>query len=243
MIETKNAIIEIATNVRQSYITWFKAELERINREVVIPLNKNLPDSKHKYSLCTEEETDENHYVFREELDNMVCCAKHLIETLNNNVTNVNFFFQYPKYRLDILLKFDRKIIHYFLVSQSDCDARTQKNKLNKNTFQQKIFKINSTLIVIYPFTWDFCEVFFEPDMEPYLGVFVLWFQKWYKRDIDYAPFKNAVHFFDCIFKDEKRECVSLYLDFGTAPPEAFYDLFFCMSKEGVDKITINKPL
>lgn len=243
MLETKEAILEIANKARKRYINLFKEELDRINREVLIPLNNKLPDNKHKYSLCTEAETDEQHNVFREELDNMAGCAKHLIETSKNNVSNYNFYFQYTKYRHDILLKFDRKIVHQFLVNDKACENLAPKNKQNNTGFRQKIFKINNTLIVINPFTWDFCEVFFEPDMEPYLGVFVHWFQKWYKRDIAPAPFKNVVHFFDCIYKDNGKKVVSLYLDFGTAPAVAFYDFLFCMSKKSVEIITINKPL
>jgi hypothetical protein len=66
-----------------------------------------------------------------------------------------------------------------------------------------------------------------------------MWFCKWFFRNTNPDPFKNVIHRMDGPHIEENGG-ESYFIDFGTAPPEAFLDFVYQVCRDGVDRIIIN---
>jgi hypothetical protein len=99
--------------------------------------------------------------------------------------------------------------------------------------------KINKTDIEIQPFPWFQCRIEFFPAAEAIKGILDCWFFRWFFRYTKPDPFLNVIHRLDGP-QIEEYGGESYFIDFGTAPPEAFLDLVYETSRGTVAKIIIN---
>lgn len=105
--------------------------------------------------------------------------------------------------------------------------------------YPQCSFKINTTSIEINPFCWFACDIAFYPNADSVKGLIDMWFSKWFNpRKKISSPFLNVIHKIDGPFS-EQEGCELYWIDFGTAPSAAFWDLLTLICREEIKRVVI----
>lgn len=100
-------------------------------------------------------------------------------------------------------------------------------------------FSINTTSVEINPFCWFACDIEFYPNADSVKGLIDLWFTMWfYPRKKISSPLLNVIHKIDGPFS-EQEGCELYWIDFGTAPSAAFWDLLTLICREEIKRVVI----
>lgn len=100
-------------------------------------------------------------------------------------------------------------------------------------------FTIGNTSIEMNSFCWFACEIIFYPNADSVKSLIDRWFSKWYyPRKKITSPFLNVLHKIDGPFS-EQEGCELYWVDFGSAPSTAFWDLLKLICHEDVKRLVI----
>lgn len=229
-MQNKNATIKkIAQMVQQHYMKRFCVEYRKLLNEFVVTKNQELfAHSDSKYCVDTDVKYDGN-----DELSDF-------FKTELTDVKNIGREIPTPlKYRQDIVVRKGKEIIDDYLVWPIIHVPDDKFDKEDIPYFPSYKVKYNKINLEIQPFPWNHCEIVFSPNANVAMGFMVLWFQKWFYPTLKPNPFKQVIHLVDGPYLTESVNEVSYYIDFGTAPPEAFCELIELISRCEISSIIV----
>jgi len=199
-------VIECVRITRQHYYDHLICELKKYQKNADLN-NSGTKNSNEYWKIITD---------FEQENTGTKDALNHLI---NNEIV-----FD-KSYRQDISIVKSKtrqeNILCWPLVHDIVSDALVD----DFPKYPQCSFSISTTIIEHNPFCWFACEILFYPNADPVKGLIDMWFSKWYyPRKKTSSPFLNVLHKIDGPFI-EQEGCELYWIDFGTAPSEAFFDL------------------
>ncbi len=109
--------------------------------------------------------------------------------------------------------------------------------------FETAPFTWNDSMEVrLTPFQWDWCQIRFDEKKVTSWRPLRLWYQKWFdevSRARNGDEFLGVVHFLSDPIPGPAG--VTLSIDLGTAPIEAFTDLLYALSRLGLNAVEIGQ--
>lgn len=130
-----------------------------------------------------------------------------------------------------------------FVVEEDKATTSVQVDTKNMIGFSPVTFQWAQGLQVkMMPFQWNWCPLEISPAKSvEELAPIVEWFERWFEDHFDGDVFSGAVHFLSD--PETSSTDVSLQIDFGSAPVEAFEQLLDSCAAVGVTGVSVGTAL
>ncbi len=217
-----NTLEAIAYEIRNHYFVQLEEEYQK-QTNLIIHLNNECKSDQNQYRLKTDFETD---------ADSLKGIKFADIKNISSDQSN-------KLYRDDIVVMKGPKQVNSIMCWPTIICDEDEFDEEDIPSFVPFNGRIKQTEIELHPFPWFCCKITFFPHANAIQGILEIWFNNWFYRQIRPDPFLNVIHYMDGPHV-EKEGGESYFIDFGTAPPEAFLELIEQVCRKGVNKILIN---